>query len=287
MTKPSDHTLDRLLRSHDVADHTVDDVRTRLDARLAELPALPDTARSTATPRRSMRRRLLGLGAAAAAVSMAYVLLPGPGQSNAYASWTATPQAVAERDAAIAAEACRDAHRGPFWARQQGGPDEFDPAAAVPTLTERRGDLVAVLLSDRGPTKDLNGFCVVELPEGAASGSVNGTGVAGSTGGPPSSAPADSFTEGSMHEDGSRDQVISMVIGPVGENVAGMTLHAGDLSVQATIEDGRYAAWFPGPIFPDEPLPPSGEGGPVPVITYDITLTDGTVITDAEPSDPQ
>lgn len=46
-------------------------------------------------------------------------------------------------------------------------------------------------------------------------------------------------------------------------------------------------AWFPGPIFPDEPLPPSGEGGPVPVITYDITLTDGTVITDAEPSDPQ
>lgn len=285
MTLDNDHTLDRLIRSHDPADTDTLELRSRLDARLAERPGLP--APAPTAPRRSLKRRLIGLAAAAAAVSTAYVLLPGPGQGNAYASWTATPQAVADRDRQVAADECRDAQGGPFWARQKGGPDEFDPQAATVTLAERRGDLVAVLLTDAGPTKDLNGFCVVELPEGAASGSVNGYGQAGSTGGRPSVAPADSFAEGSMHEDGSRDQTISMVIGPVGENVAAMTLHAGDLTVQATIEDGRYAAWFPGRIFPDEPLPPSGLGGPEPILTYDLTLTDGTVIIDAEPSEPQ
>lgn len=284
MTLDNDHTLDRLIRSHDPADTDTLELRSRLDARLAERPALPDPAPTA--PRRSLRRRLIGLAAAAAAVSTAYVLLPGPGQGNAYASWTATPQAVADRDAAVAVEECRDAMRGPFWARQKGGPEEFDPAAAGVGLTERRGDLVSVLLRDEGPLKQLTANCVVALEEGAASGKVEGWGVGGSTGGPPVEADADGFYPGSMFQSGDREP-LSMVDGSVGENVSGLTLHAGDLTVQATIEDGRYAAWFPGRIFPDRDWGPSGQGGPVPILTYDLTLTDGTVITDAEPSEPK
>lgn len=43
----------------------------------------------------------------------------------------------------------------------------------------------------------------------------------------------------------------------------------------------------PGRTFPDEDTGPRGEGGPAPILTYDVTLTDGTIITGAEPTPPQ
>ena len=281
--QPSDAALDRMLRAHDVAEPDPAATRARLDARLAELPATV----TSATPRtRNRVRRVVWLAAGVAAATTAYLLLPGPGQGNAYATWTATPQALADRDRATAVEECRDAQSGPFWDRNGDGPEEFDPVAASVALAERRGDLVAVLLRDEGPMKDFSGFCVVALKPGASSGRVESMGVAGSVGGPPSVAPADSFFEGSMSQSGEGEGLISMVDGVAGSDVVALTLHTGDLSVQATVENGRYAAWFPGRIFPDEELPPSGQGGPEPMITYDLTLADGTVIRDAQPSRP-
>jgi hypothetical protein len=41
-----------------------------------------------------------------------------------------------------------------------------------------------------------------------------------------------------------------------------------------------------GPAFQSGPLEPSGEGGPKPILTYDLTLTDGTVIHNAQPALP-
>ena len=285
--QPSDSALDRMLRAHDVAEPDPAATRARLDARLAELPVNASaSATSTVPPRRKGVRRVAWLAAAAAAATTAYLLLPGPGQGNAYATWTATPQALADRDRATAVEECRDAQSGPFWDRNGNGPEEFDPAAASVALAERRGDLVAVLLRDEGPMKDYSGFCVVSLKPGATSGEVESMGVAGSVGGPPSVAPADSFFEGSMSQSGEGDELISMVDGVAGADVVALTLHAGDLSVEATVENGRYAAWFPGRIFPDGELPPSGQGGPEPMITYDLTLADGTIIRDAQPSRP-
>lgn len=281
-----DHDLDQLLRAYDVAGNDTSATRAALDARLRDLPS--DSPTATVIPmhqrrRRPVMRRVAGLVAAAAAGATALVLLPGTGQSNAYASWTATPQAVADRDAAIAVEECRDAQRGPFWARQKGGPQEFDPEGATVALTERRGDLVSVVLRDEGPMKSFSGFCVLELAEGATSGKSLFTGVAGATGGPPDAAPADSFFDGSMAQYGSE---ISMIDGAVGADVESLTLHAGDLTAQATVDNGRYAAWFPGRIFPDEPPGPSGPGGPEPIITYDLVLKDGTVIENARPAKP-
>lgn len=163
--------LDRMLRAHDpaaspAARAEADDLRARLDARLDELPS----AATESVPRSPARfgRRAVGLVAAAAAVSTAYLLLP-VGQTNAYATWTATPQAVAERDAEVAVQECRDAMSGPFWSRSAGGPEEFDPIAATVMLTERRGDVVSVLLWDEGPMKEFAGSCLVELEPGASS----------------------------------------------------------------------------------------------------------------------
>lgn len=36
-----------------------------------------------------------------------------------------------------------------------------------------------------------------------------------------------------------------MIEGAIGHDVAALTIHAGELTVRATIEEGRYAAWIP------------------------------------------
>lgn len=133
----------------------------------------------------------------------------------------------------------------------------------------------------------MSGFCVVQLTPGASSGEVRDSGAAGSLGGPPSVALPDSFVEGSMSQSGHGHGLISMVDGQVGDNVTGLTIHADGTTIEATLDNGRYAAWWPGRIFPDDDPGPSGEGGPEPILTYDVTLANGTVITGAEPTPPQ
>jgi hypothetical protein len=76
------------------------------------------------------------------------------------------------------------------------------------------------------------------------------------------------------------------VHGQVVAAVTGVTIHAGTLTVNASVQNGRYAAWWLGPAFQSGPLEPSGEGGPKPILTYDLTLTDGTVIHNAQPALP-
>jgi hypothetical protein len=139
---------------------------------------------------------------------------------------------VAERDGATAVQECRAALRGPFWARQDGGPEQSDPQAASVALTEGRGDLVPVLLRDEKPLKGLSAFCVVTLEKGATSGEVEGHGVGGAVGGPPSLAPDDGFLEGSMSQRG--QQPIFTLDGAAGRDVAALTIHAGEL----TLRDG-------------------------------------------------
>ena len=65
-----------------------------------------------------------------------------------------------------------------------------------------------------------------------------------------------------------------------------MTIHAGRFAVQATVARGRYVAWWPGPSFEDRPAEADGPGGPELIVTYDLTLTDGTVVRDAQPTRP-
>ena len=291
MTYFDDHTLDRVLCTHDVAEPDTTDLRRRLDARLDDIVAdhaVVQSAPPTRAPRAGghvTRRRFTGFAAAAVAAAATVFLLPGSDTNTAYASWTATPQTLATQDRDVAEQECRDTMRGPWYYRKEK--DGFNADTATLALAERRGDLVAVLLRDQGPTKDLSGFCVVELKQGASSGKVRDAGSAGALGGPPSIALPNSFVEGSMSQSGDDDELISMVDGPVGENVASLTIHAGEFTIEASLGNGRYAAWWPGRTFVDEDPGPSGEGGPEPILTYDVTLKGGTEIKDATSTPPQ
>lgn len=106
-------------------------------------------------------------------------------------------------------------------------------------------------------------------------------GIGGSTG-PALKAPATRYTQGAV----SQFHGASITDGAAGETVTGVTIHAGALTVQATVENGRYAAWWPGPAFQSGPPERSGKGGPRLNLTYDLTLTDGTVIHNAQPTRP-
>ena len=78
----------------------------------------------------------------------------------------------------------------------------------------------------------------------------------------------------------------SFTDGTVGDDVVAVTIHAGPETVTATVQNGRYAAWWPGKAFVDGPLPPDGQGGPQEMLTYDVTLTNGTVKTNITPATP-
>lgn len=47
------------------------------------------------------------------------------------------------------------------------------------------------------------------------------------------------------------------------------------MTLQATVSDGWFAAWWP--------TTAASEPSPSPIIAYDVTLTDGRVLTDADP----
>jgi hypothetical protein len=78
----------------------------------------------------------------------------------------------------------------------------------------------------------------------------------------------------------------SITDGAVGEGVTGVTIHAGTFTVSASVQNGRYVAWWPGPAFRDGPVEPSGKGGPELMLTYDLALTDGTVLRNVQPTRP-
>lgn len=116
---------------------------------------------------------------------------------------------------------------------------------------------------------------------------------AGSTNSAPASlrvAPR-AFTQGGVTgsvagQDGERSAGFSATDGLVGDDVVAVTLHAGGTTAQATVDDGWYGAWWPGPAFAGGSDQTDGEGDLEPQITYDLTLTDGTVIRDAQPAQP-
>ena len=96
------------------------------------------------------------------------------------------------------------------------------------------------------------------------------------------------FRGGSIFGFGDRPE-IALTHGNVGEDVAAVTITTPDGQlVEATVQDGRYAAWWPGTVFSSdvEGSGVEGRGGPTPAISYTITLNDQTVIEDATPRMP-
>ena len=126
--------------------------------------------------------------------------------------------------------------------------------------------------------------CVVDLPTGTE----NPREVTGGTGGSsgPSMVAADhSFVKSMEGQFTIGGQTLSVVSGSVGPGVTSITVHGKDVEAVATIADGKYAAWIPGPMF-ENGNAPSGEGGPEAILSYDLTLNDGSVLRDALPEVP-
>jgi hypothetical protein len=263
MTVPTD----ALLRTLDAAAPGLSESeRRRADATLDRIVATPlRPVASRAAGHRRLRRRLVLLPALAIALAAVAMLTQGGGGDRvSFSSWSPTPSAVVGRELSVAQSACRNSLRGSSL--------DLDRARLV--LAERRGDFVALLYRTEVP--DLSGSCLMQLPTGATRAHWIDGAVGGSSG-PALAAPDGGFTQGAV----SSSAGVSITDGAVGAGVRAVTIHADRISVHATIRDGRYAAWWPGPAYRQ------GPSGPKLDLTYDLTLDNGTVVTNAQPTRPR
>ncbi|WP_432537933.1 hypothetical protein [Kineococcus arenarius] len=189
----------------------------------------------------------------------------------ALASWTPTPTPLSQQEVDLVGPACREDLA------------EFDEVSidldqARLQLAERRGDVVALLYWT--PDPDMSGTCMVRNVPGSDDVDVISAGIAGGSG-PARMAPAHGYTQGMVSQEKiSGAGIISLTDGAAGADVLGITIHAGEYTVEASVREGRYVAWWPGPALRGEPPASSGRDDSTLLLTYDLTLTDGTVIRD-------
>ncbi|TFC88968.1 hypothetical protein E3T28_13270 [Cryobacterium sinapicolor] len=247
--------------------------RRRAAARLQQILATdpkPDVLTSQVT-RRSSAIRWVAIPAAIVLVAAAAAVIPGLGNSeSAYASWTPTPTSIDAAEQAVAFAACLSA-----------GVTASSPEIV---LAERRGEWVGLAYTS---ANGLTSTCLTHLPVGSPHADNVMTGSASDS---DAIVAGGQLSEGAMSSYFSRGRsslfaqgdapALTFVSGDVGEDVTGLTIRTADgLSVQATVHEGRYIAWWPGRG--------GAQGDAQPVLTYDIALSDGTVLKDAEPTMPQ
>lgn len=126
------------------------------------------------------------------------------------------------------------------------------------------------------------------MPEGSTRVSALEGGVSAGAGAVPA---ADQFTDGGIatFSDAGpfgigRRSTASFVAGRTGQDVVGLRItDSRGHEVDATVDGGRYVAWWPG----DALTGTTGDGGPTPELSYRVTLSDGTVLDDAHPVLPR
>ena len=203
-------------------DQLEQDLREALSQRAAQLD--PDSlARLSAIDYHPRSRRLRklpaisALGATGIAAAVAAIVTLGSSAAPAFAGWRATPSNPAPGQLAQAAEACG-----------QG--------LGSPVLIDSRGPYTAAIYAD-STTSDV---CL----------SGNGVSMSSSS---TSAAPA-SVTAGRIQLDGggtrdSAGNALTLVDGRTGAGVTGVTIKRSDgSSVQATVANGWYLAWWPGTV---------------------------------------
>lgn len=259
------------LRDLDPAPTTAltDAERERADATFARILATPShdlVPEKTSRPRRSMPRLLVPVALAIATAAAVPSLLLGG--DSAFASWTPTPEPLTGVAAAEAANACRAA----LAVANQG---------ERVVIAERRGGWIYVLLA--GP--DSEATCL--MPEGLVDQEDPAAdareGFMGSYTSDPSEAPtlarsgiigygaAGSVPTDGLWGFGDDEEWVTNVDGYVGSDVIGVTVHTPiGTDVEASVANGRFAAWWPSPK-------PSSENPEVDgAWTYTVTLADGT-----------
>jgi len=210
-------------------------------------------------------------------VAGAVVVFGDGGQGGrAYASWTAAPEPVANHDLDAAKAACENKLH-----HSAGESTAIDPSKAKLALAERRGTHVALLYRTDNP--DISTTCFMRNRRGSTKVDDLELGSGGSTG--PALTPLSTgFTQGAIAE--FRGAAVTVTDGAVGSDVRGVTIHSGDLTITATLDNGRYAAWWPGSAFDGGRLEAQGRRAPKLNLRYDLTLTDGSLVQDAKPTRP-
>lgn len=262
--------LDAALRDLDPATShpQVDDraaALARVLARVETQPGEPREVRVGARnpARRLTPRRMMVLGGAASALAVGSVVAPGLMGGSTPLAWSATPHVPATDDARQAQQACADD------VRDGHHPPGTDISGLRPVITEARGSLVMVYLTDAKPAPS-------ELTCYVQDGRVVATGgsLASST-----SAPSAAVGPRSLH--GALGAVYSTdagsirgVTGAVGSDVVGVVLDSvAKGPVTATVSAGHFAAWWP-----DAPTTEEKENAATaPEITgATVTLRDGS-----------
>ena len=287
-----DARIDAALRTLDAAPPTAldENARARADAAMRRITTRARTPRDGAVrdpllprPRRTgLRVAVVGLAAGIAALGVSTPSLLGGGGTAYAASWTPVPTAASRADVSAAQEACAGSATSLLG-------DEG--ASLRPRLAERRGDLVLLAMDD-GSAEPAVLTCIVGLPAGG-----DAELIASGGGGGVVRPAADAVSDAGIYEQSTPGDELSVIDGLAGEHVAAVTVHApGGRVVQATVQDGHYAAWWPGPAMREgtDPLPAGAGGGcagecdgthPVPAYTLDVTLEDGTVLRDVSARD--
>jgi hypothetical protein len=171
-------------------------------------------------PRQRRIRKLPAIGALGAtgmAAAVAAVVTLGSGAAPAFAGWHATPTSPAPGQLAQAAQAC--------------GQD-----LGSPVLTDSRGPYTASIYADQ-TTSDL---CL----------SGNGVSMSSSTtSAAPASVAAGQIDLGGGGTRDSAGNALTLVDGRTGAGVSAVTIDRSDgSSVQATVTNGWYLAWWPGTV---------------------------------------
>ncbi|HST81818.1 MAG TPA: hypothetical protein VLL08_08810 [Kineosporiaceae bacterium] len=276
------HTVDTrttaALRDLDPAGPTVltDAERERADATFARILATPSHDHVPEEPDRPRRRRsrllvLVPVGLVGAVVPA--VLLSG---GSAFASWTPKPGPLTSAAVTSAATTCRAALA-----------PANQPALAVPdqgervVIAERRGEWTYVLMA--GPKAEASCLMSDDLVRQGVRAD-HKAGFFGNYSTDPGEAPTlarDRIVEfvsmgGSVSTPGrwpftTDKEWVSWVQGYVGSDVTGVTVHPPvGPDVEASVDSGRFAAWWPGgEVRGDNP----GVSG---AWTYTVTLTDGS-----------
>lgn len=235
-----------------------EDERARAEATFARVvsspateppPVEPGSPRHTRLPRLLAAAGLLG----ASGLAGSALLLGG----TAYGSWTPTPTPLEGNAATIAADDCRAALDVPDRGEQV-------------LIAEERGDWTFVLLGDPHTEaacvlpQDLVGQDHADF-EGKFMGSYDPDTPAAPRV-PPGSIDETTFMSGSMDEG-----LLNWCEGYVGRDVVGVTVHtATGMRVEASVGEGRFAAWWPaGEAKGDNPEIAEGH-------TFVVHLADGT-----------
>ena len=273
MTTPDDATT-RVLRSLDAADAELSEQQRGRAAVTLERILATDLATPTPTPRPARRpwRLVVLAGGAAAAVVTALVVLPTTiGGDEAFASWSATPVELRGEERSAALDACL------VLQGNDDGELALDPAAGgSAVVAESRGGWDYVAFTAVGPSgRELSGSCLmpdalVAEPRPGEGGFFGGLGGADEMAGTrprPDVVHEDIYGVGSVGGDR-----FVYAEGRAGADVVGIEVTTpGGLGVEASLENGRWAVWWPAT---DADL----RDGP----TYEATLRDGSV-SDTQP----